>query len=269
MAMVFRNPFKSTTKSYKGIRKSSVYRRTPSIRFYNRPVRTTRYSGARRSFVPRSLGSPLALSERKYFDADRTSTAITSSAADWTGQEYDPATLNTLFCPVQGTAFNERVGRKVYVKSLRIKGTFSIAAQANQTAGDNANVLRWLCYIDRQTNGTQAQGEDVLSSGAGSNAVDMFQNAANFGRFRILTDRKIIMENQAISFDGTNIEQQGISKPFFYAKTFNPPMVVHFNATNGGTVADIVDNSFHIIANCTIANNVFIVYKSRVCFVDP
>ena len=51
-----------------------------------------------------------------------------------------------------------------------------------------------------------------------------------------------------MTYDGTNVEQAGLSKPFKFNITFKKPINVRFNNTNGGTIADIVDNSLHLIA---------------------
>ena len=56
---------------------------------------------------------------------------------------------------------------------------------------------------------------------------------------------------------------------FKYSIYFKKPISVRFNATNGGTVADIVDNSFHVLATCTstaLGPNLY--YNCRVCYKD-
>ena len=225
--------------------------------------------GATYGFVPRSYGNPKAVTERKYFDTERTSTALNATTSNWANGEYDPATLNNLFSPSLGDDFNNRTGRKCQVLSIRIRGSIGIPQQANQTAGDPATRIRLVLVQDKQTNGAQLNAEDVINSGAASNARDMFQNPAFFGRFRILKDKNIVLQNPNFSYDGTNIEQAGLAKDFKISMNFKKPIDVHFNTTNGGTVADIVDNSFHVIAACddvTLAPA--ILYKCRVTYMD-
>ena len=108
--------------------------------------------------------------------------------------------------------------------------------------------VRIILYQDKQTNGTFAQGEDVISSGAANNAGHMFQNPANFGRFRVLKDKTFRLHDPSISYDGTNMEQSGYSIPFKFKVNFKNGILVHFNAANGGTVADIIDHSFHMLS---------------------
>ncbi len=222
------------------------------------------------TFIPRSLGTPRAVTEHKYFDEERAATAVTVGTADWAGAEADPATVNTLFAPTTGNDFNNRVGRKVDVKRIMIRGQIQAAPQVNQTAADTAGRVRIILVQDMQTNTAQLNAEDVINSGDATQAISMFQNPAFFGRFRVLKDKEYVIQNPSITYDGTNIEQSGLIRKIKMTKKFFKAVRVSFNATNGGTVADIVDNSFHVIA---LTNNgdlaITLGYKVRTMFVDP
>lgn len=224
-----------------------------------------------RAFVPRTMG-PLAQTEHKYFDTYVSATALTAPTA-WTGTEINPATEGCLFAPTQGAGINNRIGRKVSVKAIRIKGMIHCAAQADQTATDAPSVVRLVLVQDHQPNGTQAQGEDVLAApgAAAANLVPFsFQNLANLGRFRVLKDKIFTLQNPNAAYDGTNIEQQGIAKPFKWNIKFQKPIVVDFNATNGGTYADLVNCNFTIIGAATSINLApTVTYTCRVMYCDP
>ena len=205
----------------------------------------------------------------KYFDTELALTALTAST-DWTGTEFDPTTFNTLFVPVVGAGINQRIGKGAKVYKIKIRGSIVCASQVDQTSADSGTQIRLLLVQDKQTNATQAQGEQVMTDPTAASAavaVNSFQNIDNFGRFRVLKDKTIILDNSNLSWDGTNMEQAGQVRTFKINIRFKVPVSVRFNATNGGTVADIVDNSFHIIANASstgLAPN--ITYQSRVCF---
>lgn len=225
-----------------------------------------------RIFVPRSFGNPMAVSETKYFDAQNTGNAIQSvAAAGWDSTEQDPATLLCLFAPTQGNDFNNREGRKVWIKAIKIRGMVEWPAVANLTAGIPANQVRLILVMDKQTNGAQLNGEDVIESGtkASEPCIQEFQNPKFFGRFRVMWDRTYTRPNSGTSYDGTNIEANGCHQKFKINKKFKKPLLVHFNATNGGTVADIVDNSFHFLAGrYATAASATLYYKSRVSFCE-
>jgi len=220
-------------------------------------------------FVQRTQG-PRSVTETKYFDTGIATTNIASDTT-WAGSELDPAAL-TLFYPVEGSDINERVGRKVTVTKIKIRGHITCAAQVNAVAGDDPSVVRLVLYIDQQTNAAQAQGEQLMatpSQAAATNAIAVFQNPANFGRFKVLKDKTLTMQNPNITWDGTNLEQHGIARPFKMNVNFRKGLAIRFNATSAGTVADIVDNSFHLIGLTNSTGLVpRITYECRVVYTD-
>lgn len=219
------------------------------------------------STVPRTVGV-YGKGEMKYFDLSVNATNLAASA-DWTATEFDPSGSG-LFHPTVGSAINQRIGREVKVYKIKINGTLSVPAQANQTAGDAANFIRLLLVQDTQTNSTQMQGEQLMDPGTGGSAYNAtlgFQSLANFGRFRVLKDKTYTVQNPNSFWDGTNIEVNGLQKPFKFTITFKKPVSVRFNATNGGSIADIVDNSFHVLCNTNSTSLApAIIYNSRVCY---
>lgn len=203
----------------------------------------------------------------KYFDTIKAPTAV-ATAADWAATTLDPATFNTLCVPVVGAAINQRIGRDIRVMKIKIRGSIRVSPQANQTAGDAAAIIRLLLVQDEQTNATQMTGTQLMTTAASAPlAINSFQSTDNFGRFRVLKDKTITMQNPNISYDGTNMEQQGLLRHWRMNVKFKVPVRVRFNATNGGTIADIVDNSFHILANCAQSDLVpELSYQCRVCY---
>jgi len=153
------------------------------------------------------------------------------------------------------------------VVNIKIRGHLQLGVQANQTATDVFPHVRLALVQDKQTNAAQLNAEDVFSSAGAGNATLMWQNPAFFGRFKILKDKSFRMPQAMVTWDGTNIEQNGYTLPFKWNITFKKPVVVHFNGTNGGTVADTIDNSFHVIGNSTNALAV-LSYKCRTTFLD-
>lgn len=161
------------------------------------------------------------------------------SAANWTGTEVDPPTALTLFTPVQGLDTFNRVGKKVLVTKLRISGSLN---NVSTTAADSSEI-RLILFQDNQTDGAQAQGEDLMSPSTNTNEVPFtFQNINNFDRFKVL-------KSVVIKFDNPNATTSVQKKNFHWNIKFQKPIEVRFNATNGGTIADIVNHSWHLLAN--------------------
>lgn len=234
---------RGTKRSYANITTTS---RTPG----GTTVTTTKRRRVPRRFVARTKG-PFANTESKYFDTYVEAAAINSTAA-MSGKEMDPATQGCLNCPVEGNDMNNRVGRRIEIYKVVIRGVLN-----NTGAGDLADplgpgIFRYILYIDKQANGTQSQSEDLLSTvGAGPtivNNVNAFQSIANLGRFRVLKDR-ILRPGVAIAFNdsATTGTQKCPDKYFKCSHKFKKPLITRFNATNGGTYADIVDNAIHFI----------------------
>jgi len=255
----FKRPSKRanlTTNVYKGGRTEAVVRRNP-----------------RMQYVSRAPG-PLVTADNHYFDAQLAATTIPVVTTSWAGCEVDATSgvgataINALFAPTQGDDITQRQGRKVFVKTIRISGELLIVGQTLQSGADAPAMIRYLIYLDKQANGTQSQAEDLLASGIATLPLDQFQNLANLGRFKVYKDKRITMQNPAIapnvSTDG-NIVQNGLTRTFKH--TIKVGEWVHFNATNGGTVADIVDNAFHMICATNSASLApTISYKVRVAF---
>lgn len=203
--------------------------------------------------------------ETKYFDGQRIGITVVADES-WAGTEVDLATFNTLFCPAVGAAFNQRIGRKVFLRKLVVRGILQQAAQAAQTGADQGITVRLVLFQDMQTNAVQAQGEELMLPSVAANDIAIpcaFQNPANFGRFRVLKDKTFTIGDANISWNGTNMSQQGINKTFKFVVRFREPVCVSFNNTNGGSVADIVDNSFHMLANATTTGDLTLHYNVR------
>lgn len=100
--------------------------------------------------------------------------------------------------------------------------------------------------------------------------INAYQNVNNFGRFRVLKDKMISITRFDGSYDGTanQIDFSGQIRPFKIYYKLQKPIVVRFGANNG-TVADIIDNSFHMIAlSSDIGMSPTISYKARVVYSD-
>jgi len=230
--------------------------------------RATKKAKTRKGYssVARTRGASVT-GEMKYFDTQLSLTAIAENN-DWTGSELDPTTFNCLFVPQVGAAINQRIGKECKILKIKMRFLLDAPQQLNQTGADPAANCRIIVYCDKQTNAAQAQGENVMTAGVSDGTgILSFQNIDNFGRFAVLMDKTLNIQNPNMSYDGTNIEQAGLSKTFKFTKKFKIPMKVRFNNTNGGTVADIVDNSLHVIGICDNDDLAArLSYYSRVCF---
>lgn len=147
----------------------------------------TRIAGAYRRSNPQSH------EETHYNDCTMSTTATTggaiptfTSVSPTAAAPDNPAVANLVGIK-QGTTKNTRIGNKLHLYQIRIKGQVELASQAN---GD---VIRVILVQDTQANGATPAISDVLEgNGAGGAAtIDSFQNMDNIDRFRILKDKYV------------------------------------------------------------------------------
>lgn len=123
-----------------------------------------------------------------------------------------------------------------------------------------------------QTNGIGLSNPgELLYSGPISGAgVHYFQNADNFGRFKILYDNRFVL-NPILLYNYNNNETyvNGNSKIIDFQYNFNPPLTVHYNSANTVTNSDIIDNSIHFAAGSDNNNpSTFTNYRARIVYFD-
>lgn len=221
----------------------------------------------------RASGALVVAPEKKYLDNTFTG-LFTAPTTSWAGGELNPATALNLCSPAPGTAINQRVGRKILVHKIKIRGVFGFDTTSGGSAVQFYPTARVIVVQDMQTNGgaamTGINAEDVMqasATAASGNQLCTYANLATLGRFRILKDKKVQYSNGISAGAVGSISTDFPDIPFKCSITFRKPVVVHFNATNGSTVADVVDNSFHVIgiANSTACR---FTYESRCVFTD-
>lgn len=232
--------------------------------------------------VPRAMGA-LVTSEMKYFDSERAETLLSSVSNDWVAGNFFPPTSslnlgnpavvspNTVFCPQTGNGLNGRIGRKCHLYKVRITGTIVIPQQSAQGNCDPACKIRILLVHDKQTNGAAFTPIQLMSSSTSGAEVTInsFQNPQNFGRFNVLKDKTIVLQNPSVAGQTPSIDTCGMKYHFKLNYRWPKGLLFNFNATNGGTVADLIDNSIHVIVatdNASLGPRC--AYYARCCFKD-
>jgi len=214
--------------------------------------RVARYQAAagarrRRAYAPRSLARTGGFSgtELRYFDSDLQDQALTPS---WAGGELDPAAL-CLFYPVQGSGPQNRDGARVLVKSVYITGYVKRVAQAAEAAAPEGAIATLALVLDKQTNGATLNAEDVYDTTEPEECTRRVLE--NVSRFTVLKQWQIPIP-VGVNFNdaaGTGAVG-GALVPFSANLKLNLPVQFIAGAGAGG-VADIRDNSFHMIGVCT------------------
>jgi len=213
----------------------------------------TRYSGR----VP----------ELKWVDIGNNNLTSASYAA--------PVTPINLFQTVQGGAGYQRIGQRVQLHSLQIRG--QIYPTATQTGSCN---LRVLVVYDRQANAAQCAYSDVITNvsaaGTATQSITGFVNMANRERFIVLIDE--VLWCPALSIAGGSATVTGlvtgsdkVQSMFNFSRYVKlKGLETHFNNTNGGTYADIQTGmlTMFFAADGAGSTNWIFNWQSRVRFQD-
>lgn len=219
-------------------------------------------------YVPRVYGNPASVTETKYFDMTWTATMPFLSGGWNNSAGGEPNTTGTIFYPSPGTAYNQRVGRKVFVKKIRMNIKLIWApGQSGSITVANAPLVRMVLFIDKQANATQPTGDALMLTGGVP--ITTFQNPQNFGRFQVLRDKTISFSNPDISQSAT-LDRTGMVKYLKLSYKYYKPLVMNFNQTNAGNITDIVDNAIHFFCGSDInLTDMQIQYQARIIFCDP
>lgn len=208
--------------------------------------------------------------ERKFYDTALTSTALTAPT-DATGGEFDPSATSMISTPAVGDDATNRDGKKINILSVQINGlVHNTAAEDVVTPIGNTRVFVAL-VLDTQSNAAQMNSEDCFkNTGASATlATSPIRNLLFANRFRVLKEQvfdltPITLAQYAINAMSYNAR----SAKFNWFLKFPGGLPVNFNAGTTASIANVIDNSLHIIAytNNTVTTPQ-IAYNARIRFV--
>jgi len=203
--------------------------------------------------------------ELKYVDYQLAAQDI---SATWTGGELDPATTLCLNTVTQGTGESQRIGKKITMTGVTIKGFIYNAASESIGAPSSDALCRIALVLDAQTNKAQLNAEDVFEVDP---TVDFVAHREQeyTQRFQVLKDKIIRLptSNALMNEGAANLFAVGqVMIPFKINYNFKQPCHVNFvSSADPATVAEIADYSLHLIGVYTGAVAVVpkITYHSR------
>lgn len=178
-------------------------------------------------------------------------------------------TFQLLAAPIQGTGFDNRIGRKITNKSLYIKGYIQTeASQTNDLIDVPAQHGRMIVFVDFQPNGAAPATTDLLKT---ADSVSQL-NLNNRDRFKILVDKEFVFDPYGFN-TATNVSYLSCVNQIRYFKKYKRLNIeTIFNGTNGGTVADITTGAIYVffISNTALSAglNVFATFTSRIRYSD-
>ena len=165
---------------------------------------------------------------------------------------FQPAGIFTLLnIPINGPEMYQRVGRKMYMKSLHVRGFCLNVATSLQDMG------RIIIFYDSQPNAAVSNIAALLqdSNLAATTSVFSEINLNNRERFKIIRDHQIMLP--AVT-NTAGVLTNGPLTLDPIKSTMNIDMFIKlkgletiFNGVNGGTIADITSGSLYML---TVSN---------------
>lgn len=242
----------------------------PRIKGYGRSpsyvaLRANRIAAARR-LRRRRYAYPSIKQEPKFYDTSYAPTALTSNTTA-ASLEVDPSATSMISTPAVGDSEQNRDGKKIIITQVEIKGTLHWPSSANQTAQADGHTCWVALVLDTQTNNTQMNSEDCFKFIDTTSALYCrpMRNLLFGGRFRILKMKHFYPPIPSMSYDGTNMEKSGVIRGFKFYKKLRLP--VNFNAGTTASIANVQDNSLHVIAWANQSNTVSLSYNARIRFI--
>lgn len=207
--------------------------------------------------------------ERKFLDTYASNLTV-NAPTDCSSGEMQPegGCTGCLSAPAQGDGESNRDGRKILIKSCWVEGLITSSVLHDQADVAPAATIFIALVGDCQTNGATIVSEQVFTNPNDTAATNAFplRNLEYSSRYRVLAHKTIQMGPPFSGTDGTNTLSLGCNpRRFTLAWKGNVP--VNFTNTTAD-VANVADNSLHIIAFATNTNYVpLISYNARVRFV--
>lgn len=239
------------------------------------------------SFAPTSRVSALA-PETKYFDCG-INTGVTWTGTDWSGSEVPcdnyvnssgtaaAYTDSALIPSAIGSGYGQVNGNRYKLKKLRVRGQVNAGLLSDQADASQPVFYRIMLVMDTQPNGSQAQGEDIFQDigATGENLYSFQRTAASSGRFRILKDKKGVLQPTNSQTDGTNTASIGFQAHQF-SWTYQPRTPIQVNLKSGNstpTVAGLESCNIFMLCGAWLgqsgtAQQLFVVAASRAYYVD-
>lgn len=147
----------------------------------------------------------------------------------------------------QGNGENERIGRKLVIRHISIKGQLHLSGATDLIASAH-NRLRLLVVLDKQCNGAAATLADIIKSTGDVPSVDAHRDLANMSRFQVLHDKTVVFNVQAVAQTAAGIYvTPQIVKTWEYSKSCNVP-IEYDSVTTDGVIGTIRSNNLLVFA---------------------
>lgn len=141
----------------------------------------------------------------------------------------------------EGNGEEERIGRKITIKSILIRANALLPGGTNLAQA--SETVRFMVVQDTQANGAQAAATDVLETAN----YKAFNNLANSSRFRVMLDKQLTLRCSAGSGNGTTDNHLQNEYNFNFYKKCSIP-IEYDNTASTGAISTIRSNNILVFA---------------------
>ncbi len=191
--------------------------------------------------------------ELKFHDIDVDDASIAINSAI-----QNSGTINII---AQGTAEDERLGRKCTVKRIMFRYNLTLPVVTDTPISET---VRMIVYLDTQCNGATATASGVTGILTSDN-YQSYNNLANSQRFRILYDRLHFLAAPSGAGNGTANDFSPYQVNGSFYKKCDIPL--EFNSTTGA-LTEIRSNNICVMTVSKIGSLVALDGKIRLRFAD-
>lgn len=223
-----------------------------ALRAGSRAVQIARARGyAQRPAVPRSMPvlayvprASTRQTEVKGMDTDISLAPV----IDTTNTNASSFVLNLV---QQGAGSWNRVGRKIYPKSLRFKGNFNFEYNTTVATGHGSDsYIRFAVIYDQQPSGALPTFDTIfgITDQTGTEACTDVTNPPrydNMDRFKILLDKTVVPDRLFVTSGGA-APHQDVVVPFDYFLKLPQCETVFSGQSNPMTIADISSGGLYL-----------------------
>lgn len=183
--------------------------------------------------------------ENKYLDCGFVTGLLNTS---WGNCNPSSGSVGCLSAPALGDGPTENDGRTYKITSIHLKGEATIGAATGVNPPPGATHVRIVLVMDTQTNGATLDAADVMMNAVPA-PLHGFRNLEYTRRFVVLKDKTLKLNPQIMSNAVANEYSNGTQQTHFRMnKKFKNPIVVRRTSGTTADVANIADNSLHVIA---------------------
>lgn len=192
-------------------------------------VRTSTYV-PRAPLATRGWRFPMSVKEKKVRDINSAEYPINTTGSF--------TLLNGL---VPGTDFNNRIGRKIFMNSLYIRGFCRHNNDFVANSASSGDLWRMIVFMDMQPNGAAPTVTDLLVTATSSSHLNM----NNRDRFKVLIDKQYAPGPwTALVGPPVNISGDRTAFPVKKYKKINAETI--YNAGAAGTIGDIISGALYM-----------------------